>query len=317
MLSVKMLITLTVIAMLTGCSGCSGIPGISINTVDSVDAELNIPETMEVAVVVPLFGAVSEKWAVAVEAALQNPRYSLVILWIESPGGGVVETKILVHKLQTFQKKYNKPIYIYSERILASGAYWVASTFEKIIISPAGSAGSIGVYMRRVDASEFYKKLGLTIHYIASDSTKVIGNDASKMPEWERAHWQASIDAIHLEFMQHVWKYRKVQLRNSCRDLLERYGASTKSVTDMIVFNDYFRYIANGFAYDAKMAYMFGLVDNVMYFDDFVSTLQSMGYTVITVDGKIITEFYPFEDKDVYKKKMKRKVRDHLQVKQK
>ncbi|KKM97325.1 hypothetical protein LCGC14_1169130, partial [marine sediment metagenome] len=51
-------------------------------------------------------------WAIDVEKALQNSRCSLVVLWIESPGGSVTETILLTHKLKVFQKKYNKEIFV-------------------------------------------------------------------------------------------------------------------------------------------------------------------------------------------------------------
>ena len=304
------------IAIFIGCTGCMHIPGISRSGADSLNVETRISASTKTAVVVPLFGIVSENWAIDVEKALQNPRYNLVVLWIESPGGGVTETKILTHKLKTFQKKYNKPIYVYSERILASGAYWAAAAFEKIIISPAGYAGSIGVYMVRADFTKFYDKLGVKYNYIASDSTKVMGNSATSMEDWEREYWQWSIDVIHITFMNHVWKCRLAQLiaayefRN-LRDVRTRQD--TLSVAQQ------FKQIANGLLYNAEYSILTGLVDNVMYFDEFVKTLQKDGYIVVTSKGKIITEFYPFSSKENSEKiaKMQQEIWDHLQVKQK
>ncbi|KKK49439.1 hypothetical protein LCGC14_3135070, partial [marine sediment metagenome] len=228
------------------------------------------------------------------EKALQNPRCSLVVLWIESPGGSVTETKLLTHKLKVLQKKYGKQIYVYSERILASGAYWVASAFEKIIISPAGRAGSIGVYMVREDYSDLYDMLGLKYHYIASDSTKVMGNPSDSMKDWERDYWQWSINLTHAAFMQHVWKYRAPQLIAAYK-LRNMKNVITKQDTLMVAMQ--FRQIANGILYNSKYIITTGLIDGVMYFDEFIKTLQFDGFTVVTIDGKIITEFYPSKDK--------------------
>ena len=309
---IRILLTLMLIAVFSGCSGCIGIPGfLSGNSFDVVNTELSVPTQTKTAIVVPLFGKVSEKWAVDVEKALQNSRCSLVVLWIESPGGSVIGTRILTHKLQALQKKYNKLIYVYSERILASGAYWVASTFDKIIISPTGYTGSIGVYMIRTDYSGLYDMLGLKYHYIASDSTKVMGNNSTPMKDWERDYWQWRINIAHATFMNHIWKYRSTQLINSYKF---RNWMVVKTAQDTLQVANQFRQIANGLLYDAEYAMSYGLIDGVMYFDDFVAALQSDGFIVITTEGKVIDDFYPFNDKKGLKKKLKQEVWDHPQA---
>lgn len=308
---IRILLIFTTIFLLF--PGCIGIPRIITNNkANSLNAELPTPKFTKTAIIVPLFGEVSEKWAIDAEKALQNPQCSLVVLWIESPGGSVTETKILTHKLEAFQKKYNKPIYIYSERILASGAYWIASTFDKIIISPAGHTGSIGVYMVRADYSGLYDMLGLKYYYIASDSTKVMGNNATPMKNWEKGYWQWRINITHITFMNHIWTHRSTQIINSYKF---RNWVTVKTRQDTLLVANQFRRIANGLLYNAEYAISYGLIDDIMYFDDFVYILQSNGYKVVTADGKVIDNFYPFSSKDGSMKTLKQEVWDHLQVK--
>lgn len=277
---------LLTIALCFICTGCMA-PKLS-TTIDSTIVEMVKP--LKTAVVIKFSGTVSEDWAADFEKAISDSKYDLVVLWIESPGGGLATTKLLSHKLEVYQKKYDKPVYIYSERQLASGAYWIASAFDSIYVSPAGYTGSIGVYMLRIDAREFYKKWGVTLHYIASDSTKIMGNDASEMKDWERKYWQWHIDVAHANFMNHVWKHRKVQLCTSYKMLKLR---SVSTMKDTIMVADHFRQIANGLSYDSKLAYILGLIDGYMYFDEFVAMLQNRGYIVETADGEIIEDFYP------------------------
>ena len=290
---IKILLVVITILALTGCNGCISVPWISNHKAGSLSAELSIPVQSKTAIIVPLSGVVSGNWAIDVENALKNPQCALVVLWIESPGGGVTETLLLTHKLKVFQKKYNKSIYVYSERILASGAYWVASTFEKIVISPAGHAGSIGVYMVRADYSDLYDMLGLKYHYIASDSTKVMGNNATPMKDWERDYWQWAISSIHNVFMNHVWTYRSTQLINAYKF---RNLVGVKTRQDTLSAANQFRQIANGSLYNAKYSVLAGLVDEVMYFDEFMEVLQSNGYITMTIKGKVIDDFYPFSN---------------------
>ncbi|KKK59775.1 hypothetical protein LCGC14_3031000, partial [marine sediment metagenome] len=306
---IKFLSALMIILMLAGCSGCM-LPMIGKQKVNLSLSPLFTPKPAKTAVIVQLFGEVSEEWTVDVEKALQNPRCSLVVLWIESPGGSVTETKLLTHKLKVLQRKYNKPIYVYSERILASGAYWVASAFEKIVISPAGYAGSIGVYMIREDYSGLYDMLGLKYHYIASDSTKVMGNNATPMKDWERGYWQWTINNIHIKFLNHIWSYRSAQLIESYQHRNQRFITTRQ---DTLLAKVQFRQIANGTLYNSKYAISMGLIDSVLYFDKFVKFLQEEGFIVMTTEEKMITDFYPFNAKKLEENRAQ-KTWDHLQV---
>lgn len=310
MKSIKILLALMLIFALTlvGCPGCIGVPGFLSK--NSFDIELFTPDQTKTAIIVPLFGEVSEKWAVDVEKALKNPRCSLVVLWIESPGGSVSKTMLLTNKLKVYQEKYNKPIYVYSEKILASGAYWVAAMFEKIIISPAGYTGSIGVYMVRTDYSSLHEMLGLKFHYIASDSTKVMGNNATPMKDWEREYWQWTINNIHIKFMDHIWSYRSTQLMKSYQHRNQRFITTRQ---DTLLAKVQFRQIANGIVYNSEYAIFMGLIDNVLYFDKFVEFLQEKGFIVMTTEEKVITDFYLFNTKKL-KENLAQKTWDHLQV---
>lgn len=307
---IKILCVLILIPVIIGCTGCFGI---SSHQADSLNVEMTTLKSSKTAVIVPLFGEVSEKWAIDVETALQNPQYNLVVLWIESPGGGVVETLLLTHKLKVLQKKYNKQIYIYSEKILASGAYWVASAFSRIIVSPVSRTGSIGVYMVRADFSELYDKFGIKYHYIASDSTKVMGNSSMPMKDWEKDHWQKSVAATHYTFMLHVWKNRTTQLINAYQF---RNMRSVITRADSIAVWKEFRLIANGIVYSSKYAALAGLVDGILYFDEFVNELESKGFIVVTIEGKVIDDFYPFNGKENSAKEVKQEIWERSVFKQ-
>jgi len=308
---IRLLCTVITLIVLSGCTGCISIPWITGNSsFNSIDTELVTPPPLtKTAVIVPLFGTVSEKWAIDAEKALQDPKNDLVVLWIESPGGSVTETLLLTHKLLAFQKKYNKPIYIYSERILASGAYWVAAAFNKIIVSPAGHVGSIGVYMIRADYSKFYEKEGIKYNIIASDSTKIMGHPATPMESWEHAYWQRSISTSHVRFMKHVWDYRGDKLIDAYKF---RHLRDVTTRLDSLQVVSEFRMIANGSLYGANNAVLAGLADDIKYFDDFVKMLQADGFNVITEDGKRIDAFYPLTNADTIKKRAQQKAWDNL-----
>lgn len=271
-------------------TGCIGHVESAKSMVDSTELK-----PVKTAVIVPLFGPVSPEWLDAAEKVFQNPRYNLVVFWIESPGGSVTETILLTHKLKMYQKKYHKQVYIYSERILASGAYWVAASFETIIVSPVCKTGSIGAYMQLVSYTELFKKAGIKYTIIASDSTKIMGHPTKPLEDWQRKYFQSKINNIHVTFMEHVlinrWNqiYTMFQYRN---------GIIVKTHQDTVQVFKQFRQIANGLTYQGKKAWAMGLVDNVMYFDEFVKKLKQAGYIVVTADGKYIDDKYIFSDKE-------------------
>lgn len=87
-------------------------------------------------------------------AALDDPAIKAIILDIDSPGGevnGVAELAGMV-----FEARGRKPIVAYASGDAASGAYWLASAADQIVVSETSALGSIGVVgvYRRKDAGE-------------------------------------------------------------------------------------------------------------------------------------------------------------------
>lgn len=302
------------IFMLTGCQGCF-LPGIGQQKVGPNFTELNKVKPVKTAVIVPLWGTVSEEWAIDVEKALKNPKNDLIVLKIESPGGSVSETILLLRKISFYQKKYNKQICIYSEKLLASGAYWVASTFKPVIMSPIGYAGSIGVYIERTDYSERLKKLGIRIYLIASDSTKISGHSSVPMNEKTLKNLQKSVNNTHRLFMQYIWHYRAPQLISAYKTRNWPFG-KVKTFQDTILVQQQFRQIANGSVYPAQEALKYGLVDGVVFFDTFIKNLQMKGYTTVLLNGQLIKDFYPMTEHEwIEKQKVTKYIKERLQVK--
>ena len=86
--------------------------------------------------------------------ALEDPAIKAIILDIDSPGGevnGVAELANMV-----FEARGKKPVVAYASGDAASGAYWLASAADSIVVSETSSLGSIGVVgvYRKKDAKE-------------------------------------------------------------------------------------------------------------------------------------------------------------------
>lgn len=305
---------LVLILMLMGCQGCF-IPGIGKQKINLSLAEMSAPEPTKTAVIVPLWGNVSEQWAIDIEKALKNPKNDLVVLKIESPGGSVGETIALLRKILKYQHRYdNKPIQIYSSWLLASGAYWIAAAFKPIIVSPLSYSGSIGVYIERKDFSEYYEKKGLKFNLIASDSAKIVGHFSVPMSDKERATLQQSVNYIYIKFLNHIWDHRSSQLLVS----YAMVNFPFSSIFDTVAAKMQFQLVANGAIHNSHIARRYGLVDQVLFFDKFIENLHIDGYATVLLNGKVIIDFLPMTKKDWKEQtKVKTYIRHHLQLEHK
>ena len=76
-------------------------------------------------------------------AALENPDIHAVVLNIDSPGGefnGCAEFANMI-----YEARGAKPVIAYCSGDAASGAYWIASSCDQVVVSETSSLGSIGV----------------------------------------------------------------------------------------------------------------------------------------------------------------------------
>ena len=76
-------------------------------------------------------------------AALETPQIKAIILDIDSPGGEVNGVSELSNMI--FDGRGKKPIIAYASGDTASGAYWIASAADEIVVSDTAALGSIGV----------------------------------------------------------------------------------------------------------------------------------------------------------------------------
>jgi capsid assembly protease len=74
---------------------------------------------------------------------LENPQIKGIILDIDSPGGEVNGVSELSNMVYAARGK--KPVVAYASGDAASGAYWIASAADEIVVSETSALGSIGV----------------------------------------------------------------------------------------------------------------------------------------------------------------------------
>jgi protease IV len=189
------------------------------------------------------------KFLQMIEEAGEDPAVKGIILKINSPGGGVVESAEIHKKLQELKEKYEKPIYVSMGTMAASGGYYISTVATKIFAAPDTITGSLGVIMQGINYSELAEKYGVKFETIKSGPYKDIMSPAREMTEEERAILQSMVNNAYEGFVQVIKDGRNM---------------SESEV----------RQIADGRIYDGRQAKKLNLVDDLAYFEDVIEQMK-------------------------------------------
>jgi signal peptide peptidase SppA len=146
--------------------------------------------------------------------ALEDPAIRAIVLDIDSPGGEVNGVSELAGMITEARGK--KPIVAYASGDAASGAYWIASAADQIVVSETSALGSIGVVglFRRKDS----KDAASVVEIVSSQSPNKRPDPGT---EEGRARLQARIDAMAQVFITTVAHNRNL----SPASVVENFGA--------------------------------------------------------------------------------------------
>ncbi|MBM7648814.1 protease-4 [Bacillus ectoiniformans] len=172
-----------------------------------------------------------------------------IVLQVNSPGGGVVESAQIHDKLMEIKEKTKKPVYVSMGSIAASGGYYISAPADKIFASPETLTGSLGVIMQSVNYSKLAKEYGVDFVTIKSGPHKDIMSPTREMTEEERKILQAMIDNSYQGFVKVIADGR---------------GMSETQV----------KKIADGRIYDGRQAKELNLIDDFGYVEDVIAQLK-------------------------------------------
>lgn len=125
-----------------------------------------------------------------------------IILKVNTPGGGVVESAEIHDAIVNVQEEYDKPVYITMGSQAASGGYYIAAPADKIVAHPATITGSIGVIMQSINYSELADNIGIEENSITSGEFKDIMSPGTEMSEEDEAILQSIVDDMYDDFVQ-------------------------------------------------------------------------------------------------------------------
>lgn len=132
------------------------------------------------------------------DAAAQDDEVEQILMWYHTPGGvvtGVPEAARFIRAVDEI-----KPVYAYTDGMMCSAGYWLASQCRNIFASPSSDVGSIGVYLSWINAREAYEAEGLKLELFKAGEFKAMGHPLKDLTDAEADMLQADVDYIWSEF---------------------------------------------------------------------------------------------------------------------
>ncbi|XJZ26489.1 signal peptide peptidase SppA [Bacillota bacterium Lsc_1132] len=172
-----------------------------------------------------------------------------IILRVNSPGGGVMESAEVHDKILQIKQKTKKPVYVSMGSMAASGGYYISTAANKIYASPETLTGSLGVIMESINYSELAKKYGVDFVTIKSGQYKDIMSPTRKMTPEEQQILQKMVNNSYEGFVKVISEGRGIPV-------------------------DQVKKIADGRVYDGRQAKELNLIDGFGYLDDVIAKMK-------------------------------------------
>ncbi|WP_449621490.1 signal peptide peptidase SppA [Robertmurraya sp. Marseille-Q9965] len=183
------------------------------------------------------------------EQVKEDDTVKAVVIRVNTPGGGVVESAEIHDKIVEIQTEAKKPVYISMGSMAASGGYYVSAPAHKIFASPETLTGSLGVIMQGYNFAGLAEKYGVEFVTIKSGPYKDIMSATRDMTEEEKGILQSMISNSYEGFVDVI--------------------AEGRDMTEEQV-----KKIADGRIYDGRQAKELGLIDDFGYFEDVVEAVK-------------------------------------------
>lgn len=222
------------------------------------------PLTKDNSLISLLFGGASMKdIAASVSQALDDPAVSAILLDVDSPGGTVDGTEELAE--QIFQSRGVKPIIAYSDGLVASAAYWIASAADSVYLSgDTVEVGSIGVVATHIDYSKADERWGEKWTEITAGRYKRIASSHRPLSEEGAGVLQDQVNYIYKTFVAAVARNRGVDEEEALA-------------------------MADGRIYIGRQAMEAGLVDGIEAFPDLITLAASAAKRITAKEDQTVT----------------------------
>jgi protease-4 len=141
-------------------------------------------------------------------AKANHPAVSRVVLDIDSPGGSVTGVPELASRIKAAADE--RPVFAFTDGMMCSAAYWLASQADAIYATKSADVGSIGVYMALLDTTRAFEMEGIRTELFKAGRMKAMGLPGTSLSDEDREHLQREVDDIYAWFTSDVLTKRDV-----------------------------------------------------------------------------------------------------------
>lgn len=200
--------------------------------IDRIKAQ-NTPINGNIAVV-RVYGVLDQEDVLPITAELRkladDEEIGGVVLWIDSPGGGVSAVTEIYDEVQRLNMR--KPVVAYVGGVAASGGYYLAVACDKIVAKPDAILGSVGVIYVHEDLTEYFKMFGIKIEVIKTGEDKDLGAPWRPLSNDDRENIEQMINEDFDRFIYVVSKGRNL----SIEEVLEYSDGNVWSGTQAVSY---------------------------------------------------------------------------------
>lgn len=184
----------------------------------------------------------------ALRAAVADDGVQAIVLDVESPGGTVAGLNGLADEIRELRE--TKPIVTWAEDMMASGALWLGSQANRVVVGKLAVVGSIGAMRVIYDNSRELENAGITPLVVKSGKNK--GLDTRGMvSDQQREQYQREVDEIRDQFVA---------------DIAAGRGADVSAIAAL----------ADGSVWHGPQAMERGLADEIGTFEDAVRIASAL-----------------------------------------
>lgn len=140
----------------------------------------------------------------SLDSVLNDETIKGVVLYVNSPGGGVIESAEIHEKLVQIKEKRKIPMYVAMGTYAASGGYYISAPADKIYAQKETITGSIGVIMQSYNFEKLAEKVGIEFETIKSGAHKDMFGGTRATTDEEKAMLQEMINESYEDFVDVV-----------------------------------------------------------------------------------------------------------------
>ncbi len=214
----------------------------------------------------------NQKWLLdTIDSLTYNGSNAAILLYIDSPGGGVYQSDDVYLALEEYKEVSGKPIWAYFGPLAASGGYYIGCAADTIYANRNTLTGSIGVISSSsIDITELMDSYGIKMTTITAGRNKNMMNLNSPLTEEQRAIMQSIADEAYDQFTTIVADSRGMEI--------ERVHE-----------------LADGRIYTALQAQKNGLIDAVGSLEDTIIDME-----VNLFEGESMNvQYYQYEKEEI------------------